>query len=324
MKDLLVWLGLRRPNQWESLTMLDHLILSPLNYLASSFYRLVLHLRGTPFRPPRHKAAVRVVCISDTHDQTVDVAPGDILIHAGDLTNNGTAADIQKQLDWLKSLPHAVKIVVAGNHDSYFDIRSRCDDDRRRAARLDLDGIVYLQGESSVHTIKEREISIFGAPDIPECGPKSFAFQYSPAQSPWLSKVPPQTDILVTHGPPKHHLDLDLGCPQLLREVWRVKPRLHVFGHCHCAYGKESVYWDDMQIAYERLLSRPPRGFFRDFIPNQSWVDMSAVVFHGIHSVLWKWLMGGPGSGQGSLMVNAGQMYKNTGRAVSRSIVVDI
>ncbi|QUC16854.1 uncharacterized protein UV8b_01095 [Ustilaginoidea virens] len=324
MKDLLVWLGLRRPNQWENLTMLDHLILSPLNYLASSFYRLVLHLRGTPFRPPRHKAAVRVVCISDTHDQTVDVAPGDILIHAGDLTNNGTAADIQKQLDWLKSLPHAVKIVVAGNHDSYFDIRSRCDDDRRRAARLDLDGIVYLQGESSVHTIKEREISIFGAPDIPECGPKSFAFQYSPAQSPWLSKVPPQTDILVTHGPPKHHLDLDLGCPQLLREVWRVKPRLHVFGHCHCAYGKESVYWDDMQIAYERLLSRPPRGFFRDFIPNQSWVDMSAVVFHGIHSVLWKWLMGGPGSGQGSLMVNAGQMYKNTGRAVSRSIVVDI
>ncbi|KAG5932075.1 hypothetical protein E4U53_001496 [Claviceps sorghi] len=172
---LLVWLGLRRPHQWESPTILDQLLLSPLTFLTTSFYHIVLFLRGKPFVPPRNKPAVRVVCISDTHDQLVDVPPGDILIHAGDLTNAGTAADIQKQLDWLKSQPHPVKVVVAGNHDSYFDIRSRAVEDRQSGAVLDLDGIVYLQGESSVHNIKGREISIFGAPDIPECGPKSFA-----------------------------------------------------------------------------------------------------------------------------------------------------
>lgn len=172
---LLIWLGLRRQSQWEKLTMLDQLLLSPLTYFTTNFYHLVLFLRGTPFRPPRHKAALRVVCISDTHDQIVDVPPGDILIHAGDLTNDGTAADIQKQLDWLKALPHPVKVVIAGNHDSYFDIRSRCGHDRRRGTRLNLDGITYLQGESSVQNIKGREISIFGAPDIPECGPKNFA-----------------------------------------------------------------------------------------------------------------------------------------------------
>ncbi|KID71071.1 Metallophosphoesterase domain protein, partial [Metarhizium hybridum] len=271
---LLVWLGLRRSNQWEGLTVLDHLIDSPLTFFTINFYHLVLFLRGTPFRPPRHQPSIRVVCISDTHDQVVDVPPGDILVHAGDLTNAGTAADIQKQLDWLKTLPHPVKIVIAGNHDSYFDIRSRCDDDRRRGARLNLDGLIYLQGEISVHKIRGREISIFGAPDIPECGPKSFA--------------------------------------------------LHVFGHCHCAYGKESVYFDDVQFAYERLLSRPRRGFFWDLIPNQSWVDMFEIIYHGIHSVLWKWLMSGPGSNQGSLMVNAAQMYKNSGKAVSRAVVVDI
>lgn len=157
--------------------------------------------------------------------------------------------------------------------------------------------------------------------------------------------MPPQTDILVTHGPPvrrrpaqtpccvgvhadarsqKHHRDLGLGCPHLLREVWRVRPRLHVFGHTHCAYGKESVYFDNMQLAYERLLSRPRRGLVWDLVPNQAWVDMLQVLLHGVHSVLWKWLMGGPGSNQGSLMVNAAQMYKNTGRAKSRAIVVDI
>ena len=172
---LLTWLGLRRSNQFESLTLLDHLLLSPLSFLAEQFYYAVLRLRGRPFKPPRHQDAIRVVCISDTHDQTVDVPPGDILIHAGDLTNEGTAADIQKQLDWLKTLPHPLKVVIAGNHDSYFDPRSRTVDDRRRGARLNLEGLVYLQGEISTHKVKGREVNIFGAPDIPECGPPSFA-----------------------------------------------------------------------------------------------------------------------------------------------------
>lgn len=183
---LLVWLGLRRRNPWESLTVLDNLVLSPLTYFTGTFYHAVLFLRGRPFQLPRHKAPIRVVCLSDTHDQVVDVPPGDVLIHAGDLTNDGTAADIQKQLDWLRSLPHPLKIVIAGNHDSYFDIRSRCADDRRRGTRLNLDGLVYLQGESHVQTLKGRTISIFGAPDIPECGPKNFACVGKPAYPPRL------------------------------------------------------------------------------------------------------------------------------------------
>lgn len=119
-------------------------------------------------------------------------------------------------------------------------------------------------------------------------------------------------------------MDIDLGCPHLLREVWRVKPRLHVFGHCHYAYGKEPIYFDDLQIAYERLMALPRRGFFWDFVPNRSWVDMSTIVLQGIHAVMWKWIMGGPGSNHGSLMVNAAQMHQNSGKVISRAIVVDI
>jgi hypothetical protein len=122
----------------------------------------------------------------------------------------------------------------------------------------------------------------------------------------------------------KHHRDLDLGDPNLLREVWRVKPRLHVFGHVHWGHGKESVYFDDLQTAYERLLSRPRRGLFWDFFPNPAWVDLLEIFSQGIQSVLWKWLMGGPGSNHGSLMVNAAQMYGNTGKVKNRAIVVDI
>lgn len=171
----LVNLGLRRRNQWERLTFLDHMLLSPLTFLIIQINSILIYLRGKPFSPPRNKQPIKVVCISDTHDQTVEVPDGDILIHAGDLTNAGTVADIQKQLDWLKRLPHGVKIIVAGNHDSYFDRRSRREVDVKSGAKLDFGSIIYLEGSSTVQKVKGRKVSIFGAPDIPTCGGKEFA-----------------------------------------------------------------------------------------------------------------------------------------------------
>ncbi|KAK7420859.1 hypothetical protein QQZ08_010188 [Neonectria magnoliae] len=318
---LLTWLGLRRRNQWEPLTLVDHILSSPLTFLAIQFYHIVLLLRGRPFSPPRGKTPIRVVCISDTHDQTVSVPPGDVLIHAGDLSNAGTVADLDAQLNWLRSQPHPVKIVVAGNHDSWFDPISRHADDH---GAPDLTGIDYLQSSMVVHEINGRKFHIFGVPDIPKIGKNDFAFQYTEATQPWLSKIPLETDILITHCPPQHHRDLGLGCPHLLREIWRVKPRLHVFGHVHWAYGKESAFFDDFQETYERLLSRPRRGLVWDFVPNETWVEILRLAYHGVHSILWKWLMSGPGSNQGSVMVNAAQMYGNSGKAVSRAVIVDM
>lgn len=103
-----------------------------------------------------------------------------------------------------------------------------------------------------------------------------------------------------------------------------MRPRLHVFGHVHCAYGTEAAYFDDLQRVYERLLARPRRGFLRDLVPGEAWADAARLVFHGLHSILWKWLMGGPRSNQGTLMVNAAQMYKNSGSVRSRAVVVDM
>ncbi|KAL2208947.1 Metallo-dependent phosphatase [Sarocladium strictum] len=321
---LLAWVGLRRRNHWEPQTLLDHLLASPLTYLITIFYRIILLLRGRAFYPPRDKPAVKVVCISDTHDQTVPIPTGDILIHAGDLTNAGTVDDIQKQINWLAQQPHAVKIVIAGNHDSWFDPKSRQPEDVKSGRAVDLKDLIYLEGETTVQEVKGRKISIFGAPDIPKLGPSDFAFQYTDATQPWYSRVHPSTDILVTHTPPKSHLDLSLGCPHLLREVWRIKPRLHVFGHVHWGAGTEAVHFDDCQAAYERILARPQNGLIWDFFPSHKWIDVALVLVHGVHSVLWKWIMSGPGSNQGGLMVNAAQMYGNSGKVKSRAVVVDI
>lgn len=39
---------------------------------------------------------VRFVCISDTHNQTLRLPKGDVLVHAGDLTNQGTFSEVNK------------------------------------------------------------------------------------------------------------------------------------------------------------------------------------------------------------------------------------
>jgi hypothetical protein len=59
---------------------------------------------------------LKIVCISDTHadDPRTSVPTGDILIHAGDMTDNSTVSEFEDVLDWIGSLPHRVKILVAG------------------------------------------------------------------------------------------------------------------------------------------------------------------------------------------------------------------
>lgn len=313
---LLQRLKLRRSSKWEKPTLLDHLLSSPLQFIVTCIYHIILLLRGKPFRPPSDKPPIRVVCLSDTHDQIVrNVPDGDLLLHAGDLTNSGSADDIQKQVDWLASLPHRHKIVIAGNHDSWCDVRTRLVQDKREGKRVDFRGLHYLQdGSVTLDFHAGRKLNVYGAADIPTCGGSDFAFQYPADRSPWRGRIPIGTDILVSHTPPRSHLDLGLGCPGLLEELWRVRPRLHVFGHIHCGRGQESLYFDECQSAYERLMSGPPRGAILEMIPNSRWFDALRVVYYGVNAVAFKYLMLGPGSNNASLMVNAGCMQGNTGK----------
>jgi len=66
--------------------------------------------------PVFDSSSLRFVCISDTHNDhcRLDIPKGDILLHAGDLTDFGTLEEMQKAVDWISSLPHPVKVIVAG------------------------------------------------------------------------------------------------------------------------------------------------------------------------------------------------------------------
>ncbi|KAI1635716.1 Metallo-dependent phosphatase-like protein [Biscogniauxia mediterranea] len=224
-------------------------------------------------RPPTRRT--RFVCISDTHNRTVNLPKGDVLIHCGDLTNNGSFTELSKQVAWLENADFECKIVVAGNHDLTLDPAFFAQwgahffngDPQDPIACQNLlaqsPSLAYLCHES--RTVKltspsgpRTRFSVFGSPHSPEHGraPAWSAFQYGTtpdgnneaADALW-AQIPLDTDILVTHGPARTHLDATLrgslaGCGSLQRAMCRVRPRLAVCGHVHEARGVERVRWD--------------------------------------------------------------------------------
>lgn len=200
--------------------------------------------------PPNSSISdLAVVCLADTHSQQVSIPPGDILIHAGDLSKHGKPSEIQDTLSWLAAQPHSCKVVIAGNADLALDQRGS----RPSTHHFNWHDIVYLcESTASITFIdgtgSTRTITMYGNPFVPRCGPdEAEAFQYDVGEDYWQNVVPLETDIMVTHTPPKSILDrwdnTSEGCQSLWQEVQRVRPKLHVFGHVHPGSGQLTVRW---------------------------------------------------------------------------------
>jgi Icc-related predicted phosphoesterase len=175
---------------------------------------------------------VLVVCLSDTHLRETYVPHGDVLIHAGDVTCNGTLEELHLFNCWLGTLPHAWKIVIAGNHDRVFQT------ERVLAERI-LSNAHYIQDA----LIEVGGLRIWGTPWQPEYRNGAFNLPRGLVLRRALEGMPENLDILVSHAPPFSILDrtwdgLHIGCQDLLELVGSRAPRLHVFGHVHEARGE--------------------------------------------------------------------------------------
>ncbi|KJZ77695.1 hypothetical protein HIM_02872 [Hirsutella minnesotensis 3608] len=209
----------------------------------------------------------RFVCIADTHNCTVKLPKGDVLIHAGDLTNQGSYSELSKTVKWLEAADFEAKVVVAGNHDITLDSAFYREHGHRfhnqvpqsSEACLSLltssPSITYLDHSSTtIRLIKpsgpRTEFVIFGSPYSPRCGLWAFSYdahQESQPASLWDS-IPLSADVVVTHTPPRTHRDATedarlTGCESLRRALWRVRPQLAVCGHIHDGRGAERVQW---------------------------------------------------------------------------------
>lgn len=98
----------------------------------------------------------------------------------------------------------------------------------------------------------QTTFTVFGSPYSPAHNPHGlWAFGDStPAEASmrWES-IPLDTDIVVTHTPPRGWCDEAAdderrGCAALRQRLWRVRPKLAVCGHVHGGRGVERVRWD--------------------------------------------------------------------------------
>ncbi|RKU41926.1 hypothetical protein DL546_002203 [Coniochaeta pulveracea] len=211
----------------------------------------------------------RFVCISDTHNNTPKLPKGDVLIHAGDLTNQGTYSELSKAVSWLAKQPFEIKIVVAGNHDLTLDEefysrqganlhQTPQNPEACRRLLSENPGITYLNHAGATVRLASPSgprtiFTVFGSPYSPCQDTGTWAFQYprdSDEATRLWSLIPLDTDLLITHTPPYHHCDESIskrkamGCEILRKAMWRVRPKLHVCGHVHEGRGAERVKWD--------------------------------------------------------------------------------
>ncbi|KAK2826865.1 hypothetical protein FQN49_007379 [Arthroderma sp. PD_2] len=237
------------PSTW------DQFLASPISFLARVVYGWSSSLHAGEVVPNN---AITIVCISDTHMSKPDIPDGDILLHAGDLTQSGMKAEIQETVDWLNTLPHQHKIIIAGNHDTFLDssystgqiLSASC----TPRESIDWGNVTYLENTTVTVESAGRKINVSGSPWSPRHG--NWAFQHPRRENVWEDAIPPNIDILITHTPPKAHLDLNWGCDFLLKELWRLpkRPYLHVFGHVHGGYGQHVAIFDSCQLQYESIM----------------------------------------------------------------------
>jgi Icc-related predicted phosphoesterase len=186
---------------------------------------------------------IKIVAISDTHNAhgKLSIPECDILIHAGDESMHGSATEIMAFAEWFEKQPAKHLVWIPGNHSLGFEAQWP----------HSLNWVKHCSPRTNVlinQSVVLEGLSIWGSPVTPWFHDWAYNVQRGPDIRAYWNKIPVGTNIVVTHGPPYHIMDTakpgtsreaKVGCAQLLDAIWRVKPKLHIFGHIHEGYGVE-------------------------------------------------------------------------------------
>ena len=177
--------------------------------------------------------------IGDTHTfhEMLSVPENiDVVIFSGDCSNPQNTLqnsfEVLTFLKWFGQLPIKHKIFVAGNHDVSIERKMILKDD------FTSNGIIHLWDEEVII----EGVKVYGSPYTPSFG-VGWAFNKNRAKigRVW-ENIPEDTDILVTHGPPKGVLDLSYnrngklefcGDVSLKKRIRQLQIKLVCFGHIH-------------------------------------------------------------------------------------------
>ena len=188
---------------------------------------------------------MKILCISDTHTQHkliptrfIENADNgiDTIVHAGDVSGRGYKGEITDFLKWYDKLNFKNKILIAGNHDFFFE-EGKPED--IAAMLAEYPNITYLNDSG----IEIDGVKFWGSPVQPWFYNWAFNRKGTDICKHW-DMIPNDTHVLLTHGPVKGYLDMTqrgkpVGCPYLLEKITQMSNlKLHVCGHIHEAYGR--------------------------------------------------------------------------------------
>jgi Icc-related predicted phosphoesterase len=200
---------------------------------------------------------MKFISISDTHTKHNQIPlewlePADCIIHAGDISSMGYLHEIKNFCSWFSKLDqYKHKIFIAGNHDWGFE---RNPNDVALIIK-EFPNITYLQDSS----VEIEGIKIYGSPHTPTFCDWAFNVDRGDIMQYW-NKIPKDTNILITHGPPyglgdwvvprKNHSGEfrkfvdggNVGCEDLLDAIHNLHDlKLNVFGHIHSGHTFEPI-----------------------------------------------------------------------------------
>ncbi|CAE7902114.1 MPPED1 [Symbiodinium microadriaticum] len=191
--------------------------------------------------PPLLQGHLRFVCLSDTHGQHRELSSRQLDVNttgsrrvmfyctqAGDFSTDGSLEEVLDFAAWIRSLPYAHKLLIAGNHDLPMDKS-------------------YRGGKALVpkHVLKYSGVRVYGTPWQPEFMDWAFNLPRHEIGNKW--KAPNalrtaqkgQTEEPLVRFTARPWAVAMRFCPpcggeDLLTEVQeRIRPQFCVFGHIH-------------------------------------------------------------------------------------------
>lgn len=198
--------------------------------------------------------SIDILHLSDTHGQHKNLKSlpeADVIVHSGDFTFAGSEEEAYDFMNWFCNLPYKHKIFIAGNHD------------------MCMYGADHIDGLSrNVHYLYNNSVVIDG---IKFYGIPMFMEDCMDGNlDVFINNIPDDTDVLITHMPPKGTCDLanygkgpeHRGNATLAELLKKLHPTCHLFGHEHDAYGKtikENVIYSNACVVDSRynLINNP-------------------------------------------------------------------
>jgi Icc-related predicted phosphoesterase len=180
---------------------------------------------------------MKIDCTSDLHGHYPQLNGGDLLIVAGDLTARHTVTEWNRFRSWICAQDYREKIVIAGNHDNFYE---------KLSVPTIIPDFKYLCDSGT----EFEGLKIWGSPwslTFPGINPKCTAFTGTEEElAERYALIPDNIDILITHGPPWGILDKTcknehVGSKYLGLKIglMKIPPKLWIWGHIHEAYGED-------------------------------------------------------------------------------------